>query len=38
LPSRGGEHDAADTAARYPVLIAAAFYTAADEDLDFLID
>jgi len=25
-------------AARYPVLIAAAFYTAADEDLDFLID
>jgi beta-galactosidase len=37
LPSRGGERDAADTAARYPVLIAAAFYTAADEDLDFLI-
>jgi beta-galactosidase len=38
LPSRGGEHDAASAAARYPVLIAAAFYTAADEDLDFLID
>jgi len=38
LPSRGGEHDAAEAAARYPVLIAAAFYTAADEDLDFLID
>ena len=38
LPSRGGEHDAAHAAARYPVLIAAAFYTAADEDLDFLID
>ncbi len=38
LPSRGGEHDAADAAARYPVLVAAAFYTAADEDLDFLID
>jgi beta-galactosidase len=38
LPSRGGEHDATEVAARYPVLIAAAFYTAADEDLDFLID
>jgi len=38
LPSRGGERDAADAAARYPILIAAAFYTAADEDLDFLID
>ena len=38
LPSRGGEHDAAEVAARYPVLIAAAFYTAANEDLDFLID
>ena len=38
LPSRGGEHDAAEAAARYPVLIAAAFYTAADEELDFLID
>jgi beta-galactosidase len=38
LPPRGGAHDAADVAARYPVLIAAAFYTAADEDLDFLID
>jgi beta-galactosidase len=38
LPSRGGEHDAAEVAARYRVLVAAAFYTAADEDLDFLID
>jgi beta-galactosidase len=38
LPTRGGEHDAAGIAARYPVLIAAAFYTAANEDLDFLID
>ncbi len=37
LPSRGGELDAAGAAARYPVLIAAAFYTAADEDLDFLV-
>jgi beta-galactosidase len=37
MPSRGGKHDAADAAVRYPVLIAAAFYTAADEDLDFLI-
>ena len=37
LPSRGGEHDAARAAALYPVLIAAAFYTAADEDLDFLV-
>ena len=38
LPSRGGGHDAAHAATRYPVLIAAAFYTAADEDLDFLVD
>jgi beta-galactosidase len=38
LPTRGGEHDAAGIAVRYPVLIAAAFYTAANEDLDFLID
>jgi beta-galactosidase len=37
LPSRGAEHDAAEVAARYPVLIVAAFYTAADEDLDFLV-
>lgn len=37
-PSRGGGDDATEVAARYPVLIAAAFYTAADEDLDFLID
>jgi len=38
LPSRGGEHDAAEAAARYRVLVAAGFFTAADEDLDFLID
>ena len=38
LPSRGAPGSAADAAARYPVLIAAAFYTAADEDLAFLID
>jgi beta-galactosidase len=38
LPSRGGEHDAAHAAALYPVMIAAAFYTAADEDLDFLVE
>ncbi len=37
LPSRGGQADPAAAAARYPVLIAAAFYTAADEDLDFLV-
>jgi beta-galactosidase len=37
LPSRGGGQSPADAAARYPVLIAAAFYTAADEDLDFLV-
>jgi beta-galactosidase len=37
LPSRGGQLDPAGAAARYPVLIAAAFYTAADEDLDFLV-
>jgi beta-galactosidase len=37
LPSRGAPGTAADAAARYPVLIAAAFYAAADEDLDFLV-
>jgi beta-galactosidase len=37
LPSRGAAGTPADAAARYPVLVAAAFYTAADEDLDFLI-
>ena len=37
LPSRGASWTAAAAAARYPVLIAAAFYTAADEDLDFLV-
>ena len=37
LPSRGGQVDPAAAAARYPVLIAAAFYAGADEDLDFLV-
>jgi beta-galactosidase len=37
LPSGGGRLDPAGAAARYPVLIAAAFYTAADQDLDFLV-
>lgn len=37
LPARGGQVDPAAAAARYPVLIAAAFYTAADDDLDFLV-
>lgn len=37
LPSRGGELSPAEAAARYPVLVAAALYTAADEDLDFLV-
>jgi len=37
LPSRGGELTPADAAALYPVLVAAALYTAADEDLDFLV-
>jgi beta-galactosidase len=37
LPSRGAAGTPADAAARYPVLVAAAFYTTADEDLDFLI-
>jgi beta-galactosidase len=37
LPSRGGKLDPASAADRYPVMIAAAFYTAADEDLDFLV-
>jgi beta-galactosidase len=37
LPSRGGEFDAAAAASRFPVLVVAAFYAAADEDLDFLL-
>jgi beta-galactosidase len=37
LPSRGGELTPADAAARYPVLVAAALYTAADDDLDFVV-
>jgi beta-galactosidase len=36
LPSRGGELSPSDAAERYPVLVVAALYTAADEDLDFL--
>ncbi len=36
LPSRGGELSAGEAAERYPVLVVAALYTAADEDLDFL--
>jgi beta-galactosidase len=37
LPSRGGDLDAQAVAHRYPVLVVAALYTAADEDLDFLV-
>jgi beta-galactosidase len=37
LPSRSGQVDPGAAAARYPVLIVAAFYTAADDDLDFLV-
>ena len=37
LPSRGGGLDPAEAADRYPVVVAAALYTAADEDLDFLV-
>lgn len=37
LPSRGGCLDAQTAAHRYPVLVVAALYTAADEDLDFLV-
>jgi beta-galactosidase len=36
LPSRGAEITAAEAAGRYPVLVVAAFYTAADDDLAFL--
>ena len=38
LPSRGAGSTAQDAARRFPVLLAAAFYTAADEDLDFLAE
>lgn len=38
FPSRGGSLTAAEAAARFPVLIVAAFYTASDEELDFLGD
>jgi hypothetical protein len=37
LPHSGIPRRAYREIARYPVLIAAAFYTAADEDLDFLV-
>jgi beta-galactosidase len=37
LPSRGGPLTPADAARRFPVLVVAAFYTAADADLDFLL-
>ena len=37
LPSRGGELTPADAAQRFPVLVVAAFYTAATVDLDFLL-
>jgi beta-galactosidase len=36
LPSRGGAVTPAEAVQRYPVLVVAALYTAADEDLDFL--
>jgi beta-galactosidase len=36
LPTRGGELSAERAAARYPVLVVAGFYTAGDDDLDFL--
>ena len=38
LPSRGATGSAADAARRFPVLLAPALYTAADQDLDFLVD
>lgn len=38
FPSRGGTLSAAEAAARYAVLVVAAFYTAADTDLDFLVE
>lgn len=38
LPSRGGVRTPADAARRYPSLVVAALYTAADDDLDFLLD
>jgi beta-galactosidase len=37
LPSRGGALSPAEAAARFPVLVAAALYTATDADLDFLV-
>lgn len=37
FPGRGGELTAASAAARYPILIMGGFYTASDDDLDFLV-
>jgi beta-galactosidase len=37
LPSRGGELTPAEAAKRFPVLVVAALYTAADQDLAFLV-
>ncbi|HEY0475370.1 MAG TPA: beta-galactosidase trimerization domain-containing protein, partial [Kribbella sp.] len=37
LPSRGGRLTPAEAAERFPVLVVAAFYTAADADLEFLL-
>jgi len=36
LPSRGGEWTPREAAERFPVLMVAAFYTAADDDLGYL--
>ena len=38
FPSRGGELSPQQAAGRYPVLVVAGFYTAGDDDLDFLAD
>jgi beta-galactosidase len=37
VPSRDGDIHPAAAASRYPVLVVTAYYTAADEDLDFLL-
>jgi beta-galactosidase len=37
LPTRGGSLSPAEAAVAYPVLVVAALYTAADEDLAFLV-
>ncbi len=38
LPSRGAAVPVAEAARRYPVLVVPALYTAADDDLDYLVD